>query len=308
MLKTIAVLAACWCASAQSITVALPGRPFAVVPSKDNQTLFVSLVDGPDRGVAVVKRSGGRAELSGNVRMDSGPTGLVLSHDGKLLIAAAHDDVVFVYTQRMSIVGRIGGGAQRIYANVTADDKLLFISEESGQSITVIDLERARANGYAETAILGKIPVGMAPIALTFSPDGKWLYTTSQGAPLEWNWPKACKPEGRNAPTDQITRPEGAIVVISVARSRTDPATAVEARIPAACSPVRMAISPKGDRIYVTARNSDSVLAFDTSKLISDPEHARLAMVPVGTAPVPIAVVDGQEGCRRKLQSLRRIR
>ena len=54
-----------------------------------------------------------------------------------------------------------------------------------------------------------------------------------------------------------------------------------------------MAISPGGERVYVTARNSNAVLAFDTSRLISDPEHARLATVPVGAAPVPVAVIDG---------------
>jgi DNA-binding beta-propeller fold protein YncE len=221
--------------------------------------------------------------------MRPGPTGLVLTHNGKLLIAAVQDNVTLVDTERLSVAGTIGGGSGRVYVNVTADDKLLFVSEEGGHSISVIDIAEARTGGYKE---IGRIPVGIAPIALTFSPDGKWLYTTSQGALPDWNWPKACKTEGRGGSTE-LTRPEGAVIVINVARASTDPAHAVEARIPAACSPVRMAISPAGDRIYVTARNSDAVLAFDTAKLISDPEHARVGMVPVGTAPVPIAVVDG---------------
>jgi DNA-binding beta-propeller fold protein YncE len=42
----------------------------------------------------------------------------------------------------------------------------------------------------------------------------------------------------------------------------------------------------------VTARGSNAVLAFDTDKLVSDPDHARLAMTLVGTAPVPVAVAD----------------
>jgi DNA-binding beta-propeller fold protein YncE len=220
--------------------------------------------------------------------MDSAPTGLVLTHDGKLLIVAAQDNVTFVDVERLSEAGKIGGGAGSVYVNVTADDKLLFVSEERGQSIRVIDIGLARIGRYKE---IGRIPVGIAPIALTFSPDGKWLYTSSQGAPPAWNWPKACKTEGRNSP--ELTRPEGAVIVINVDRARTDPSHAVEARIPSACSPVRMAISPAGDRVYVTARNSDAVLAFDTAKLISDPEHARVGTVPVGTAPVPVAVVDG---------------
>ena len=52
-------------------------------------------------------------------------------------------------------------------------------------------------------------------------------------------------------------------------------------------------MSPSGDRIYVTARNSNAVAAFDAAKLISDPAHSRLGMAPVGAAPVPIAVLAG---------------
>ena len=157
----------------------------------------------------------------------------------------------------------------------------------------MIDLEKARANGYQAGAIVGKIPVGNAPIALTFSLDGKWLYTTSELAAPDWHWPKACKPEGRDPATATVSNPEGAVVIVEVARAMTDPGQSVVARIPAGCSPVRMAMSPSGDRIYVTARNSNAVLTFDTGKLITDPEHARLAMVPVGSAPVPVAVIDG---------------
>src|ERR1039457_6502226 len=170
--------------------------------------------------------------------------------------------------------------------------KLLFVSEERARSITVIDLARARSNGYKADAIVGKIPVANAPIALTFSPDGKWLYTTSQGAMPDWHWPKACKPEGRDPSTAEITNPEGAVIVVDVARASTDPAQGVVARVPAGCSPVRMAITPDGARIYVTARNSNAVLAFDTAKLLSDAGHARVGEASVGAAPVPIAVVD----------------
>ena len=54
---------------------------------------------------------------------------------------------------------------------------------------------------------------------------------------------------------------------------------------------MRMAISPDGHRIYVTARNSNAVEALDTAKLLADPDHARVGMAPVGEAPVPVAVI-----------------
>jgi DNA-binding beta-propeller fold protein YncE len=226
-----------------------------------------------------------------------------MTHDGKLLIVADDEHVVFMDVMRMTsgqgdpILGYIsdGGGSGSVYANLTTDDKFLFVSDENTETITVINLEKARAEGFKETAKVGKIPVGDAPIALTFSPDGKWLYTTSQLAPNSLNWPIACKPEGADPATAKEKYAQGAIIVVDVARAQTDPANSIVANIPAGCSPVRLAISPSGDRVYVTARNSNSLLAFDTNAIRSNAEHAQVGKVPVGSAPVGVAVVnDGQ--------------
>jgi len=271
-----------------------------VTPSKDGCWVFVSLTGGRGGkpGIAVLKRSGGKVDLVRIVPLEAAPTGIRLTHDGKLLVAAATSATVFVDTQKAiaggsdAVAGQIGGGRGSIYANMTADDKLLFVAEENNATITVIDLDRARRDGYKPEAVIGKIPVGIAPIALTFSPDGKWLYTTSELAAPDWKWPIACKPEGLPVPDSVIRNPEGAVIVIDVARARTDPANAVAARVAAGCSPVRMSISPKGDRIYVTARNNNAVLEFDTSKLVSDSSHAMLGIAPAGTAPVPVMVID----------------
>ena len=270
-----------------------------VIPSKDGCWVFVSLTGRDENsGIAVLKRSGGKMELVRVVPFPSSPTGITLTHDGKLLIGAATTATVIADVKKMTegapdaMAGSISGGRGSIYANTTDDDRLLFVAEEYGQSITVIDLERARRNRYAPDAVIGKVPVGLAPIALTFSPDNKWLYTTSQLALPDWNWPKACKPEGAPAPDSVITNPEGAVIVIDVTRARTDPAHAVVARVPAGCSPVRMTSSPKGDRIYVSARNSNAVLEFDTAKLVPDGAHAMVGIAPVGDAPVPVMTVD----------------
>ena len=86
--------------------------------------------------------------------------------------------------------------------------------------------------------------------------------------------------------------PQAAVVVIDVAKARKAPANSVIAKVPAGCSAVRLAMSPKGDRIYVTARNANSMFVFDTSKLLRDPDHALEGRVPVGSSPVGVEVVD----------------
>jgi DNA-binding beta-propeller fold protein YncE len=287
--------------------VPVPGHPFATVLSGDGCWLFTSLTSSDPRslnGVALFERSGGEIRLRKVYPVGGQPTGMVMTHDGKLLIVADDDYVVFMDVDRMiadkgdPIVGFISDGdfPQSVYVNVTADDSLLFVSDEAIECISVINLREARANGFNKSAIVGRIPVGIAPIALTFSRDQRWLYTTSQIAPETLGWPVECKPEGADPATATPKNPQGVIFVIDVARAKTDPANSVVARIPAGCSPVRMAISPAGDRVYVTARNSNSLLAFDTGRFLSDSANARVGSVPVGKSPVGVSVVnDGKQ-------------
>ncbi|HVF66120.1 MAG TPA: YncE family protein [Pyrinomonadaceae bacterium] len=284
--------------------VPLPGHPFSTVASPDGCWLFVSLTTaGPksEDGVALLRRSQGKIEFVRVFSVEGEPTGMTLTHDGKLLVVANGEYVVFMDTARM-----IAGGADpmlgylrdsadyagSVYVNTTADDRLLFVSDEAEQAITVIDLVKARAGGFKETAIIGRVPAGRAPIALTFSPDGRRLYTTSQIAPESYKWPVECKPEGADPATATPRFPQGAIIVVDVERARTDPANSVAAKVPAGCSPVRLAITPGGERVFVTARNSNALLGFDTSKFADDPVHALVGSVPVGTSPVGVAVAN----------------
>jgi DNA-binding beta-propeller fold protein YncE len=292
-------------ANEPAVLLPLPGNPFGVVPSPDGCWIFVSLTRGTGGGIAVVGRKNGVASVTRVVETGGNPEGAVLTHDGQMLIVAANDRVFFLDTQRMidgkrgAMLGalkslpspgpRIGSG----YVSVTTDGRFLFVSDEYAQRITVVDLQKARASKFKQSAIIGTVRVGDLPIAVTLSPDDRYLYTTSESAAGNWGWPAECKPEGTRAPANAPLHPQGAIVVIDVARAETDPSAAVVARVPAGCSTVRLVLSPKGDIAYVSARNANSLLAFDTAKLIADPQHALIGGVPVGVAPVGVAVVDG---------------
>ena len=301
--------------SAGPITyVNLPAHPFGVVTTPDGCWIFVTMIapkipgalseaTGVQSGIGVLSRLGGKITL---VRMipDKGvPGGMVLTHDGKLLVVANGTDVEFLDVSRAisgngdPVVGVIEDhgivNPQSIYVNVTADDHFLFVSNEFARSITVIDLVAARSSNFGANAIVGRISTANLPIAVTISPDQRFLYNTSERALESYGWPKACKPENEDPVTAKIQNPEGAIIVVDVERAKTDPANSVLAIIPAGCSPVRLVLSPHGDRAYVTARNSNELLVFDTAKLLTDPAHARIATVPVGTAPVGVALFEG---------------
>jgi YVTN family beta-propeller protein len=285
--------------------VDVPGSPFQALPSADGCWIFVSMPGGPARGqakIGVLRRAGGKITVERTMPIQGNPTGMVLTHDGRTLIVADGPRLAFVDVDKLvktrsdAVLGYLdepapGGRLGRIYANVTHDDKTLFVADENAQTISVVDLEKIRTSHFHASSIVGKIPTGALPIALAFSPDEKLLYTTSQWAPKSLNWPAECKREGATADTTSVN-PQGAILIVDVERARTDPAHSLVGAVPAGCSAVRLVLSPSGDRAYVTARNSNALLVFDTSKLRSDPGHARIASVPVGTAPVGVAVVD----------------
>jgi DNA-binding beta-propeller fold protein YncE len=285
------------------VHVEIPGNPFEPVATADGCWIFVTMARGGPTGqggVAIVRRSGGNASVVRTVALKGNPAGAVLTHDGKLLIVAAGPMVAFLDAGRLvsgegdAVLGYLDAGEPvgNIYANVTADDQFLFVSAEAAGAIMVVNLAKARASGFTPASVVGLIRTGRAPIALTFSADGKYLFTTSQAALPDWRWPIECKPEAQDRTTSTPDHSKGAILIIDVARAKTQPDSAIVARVAAGCNPVRLVTSPNGDVAYVSARGDFALLAFDTKKLLADSAHALIGRVPVGTAPVGVAVID----------------
>jgi hypothetical protein len=284
------------------VHVDLPAHPFQALPTLDGCWIFVSLFarhEASPTGLAVVRRSRGAASLARVLALEGAPSGMVLTRDGEVLVLAAGDRVLFLDIARLisgqgdPMLGHLddGPGWGRIYVNLTPDEGTLFVSDEKARSITVVDFARARSSGFSAPPVIGKIPVGELPIALTLSADGRHLFTTSQRAPPALGWPLDCVAEG--APADAPpTRPKGAIIVIDVARAKSDPPSSVVAVAAAGCGPVRLVLSPAGDVAYVTARASHQLLAFDSERLVRGAANALVGAVPVGTAPVGVAVID----------------
>jgi 6-phosphogluconolactonase (cycloisomerase 2 family) len=275
------------------LDVSLPGRPFSAVPTPDGCRIFLSLANpgGRDGAVAVLKRANGKLSFESSVMLPATPMGLRLTHDGTIAAVTAGDGVTFLDAQGplsdKSVLGHIeDGGKAAVYVAFTPDDALLFVADERSQSIAAIDFAKARSSGFANSAVIGSIPVGNAPVGLAVSPDGRTLYATAQAIP-EPSWPQDCKSERDDA---RLHR-RGALYAIDVAKAKTDPAHAATRRAEAACNPVRVVLSPRGDRAYVSARGSDALLTFDTAKLLAGDGGALIASVPVGESPVGVAAV-----------------
>jgi hypothetical protein len=69
-----------------SYDISLPGHPFGIVTSQDDQWVFVALADDISGGsIAVLQRGDQGYGLVRTIPLPSGPTGIVMTHDGQLL-------------------------------------------------------------------------------------------------------------------------------------------------------------------------------------------------------------------------------
>ncbi len=264
--------------------VSLAGGPFGVAGSKDGDRWFVAQSSGR---VALLSDRGARPRLVREIPIPGAfPAGEALTRDGRLLLVAEGSGVAVVSVPRAEsgaagpVLGQLQApeaanpqAATAVEVAVSADGRFAFVSLEYADEIAVFDLADAMRHGFRRSGFVGTIPVGLTPVGLTLSPDGRWLYATSELT--------ASDPE------------QGTLSVVSVKRAEAQPRRSVVARALAGCSPVRVAVSPNGAVVWVTARGSNSLLAFSASELRHRPARALLASVRVGAAPVGVAVLSG---------------
>jgi len=182
--------------------VELPGNPFQAVPTNDGCWLFVSMLQ-PERdsrkGLAVIRRSEGKLDLVRIVDGVGNPAGMTLTHDGKLLIIAAGDRVKFLDAARLisgdgnPIIGQLDDKRPIgvIEVTVTSNDSLLFVSNEHGASVDVIDLFQTRKMSFAHPTILGRV-AALVPVSVVLSPDETLLFVSSMTSPPAFGWPVDC--------------------------------------------------------------------------------------------------------------------
>ena len=245
-----------------------------------------SFVDEVDGHVAVLSDSGLHPRVVRVIAVAGDAVGNSLTRDGRYLLIADGSDGADVLSvaraeagARGAVLGTLGkprGGRGAIEVTSSPDGHFAFLSIEDADRIAVYDLGSALADRFKEAASVGSVVLGRAVVGMAVSPDGQWLYATSELA------------AGASAAGGG-----GTLSVISVSQAERDPARAVVATVPAGCSPVRVAVSPEGRLVWVTARESDELLAFSASELRRDPMHALLAAVRVGEAPVGLALLHG---------------
>jgi DNA-binding beta-propeller fold protein YncE len=270
---------------AQTTMVSGLSAPFGVAVTPDGKLAFVSN-DGP-HDVGVYKVSGGSLAPApaGTIGVTGSPAGETITPDGRYLLVSAGSgadviDVAHAVSDPLdAVIGTLSdprlsaGQGSAIEVSVSPDGDYAFVTNEYADLAAVFNLRLALTRGFGPADYVGAIPLGEAAVGMAVSPDGRWLYATSEAVNPRTN--------------------TGTLTVINLHRAETDPAASVVATVYAGCNPVRVITSANGGMVWVDARASDDLLGFSAARLLSDPAHALVSVTRVGEAPVGLALVRG---------------
>lgn len=279
--------------SVRTAEITVPAYPFGVVYAQQNDIAFVAL----KTSLGVLNTSAFIPSLIYEIALPasyvSGGTGIALTHNGRhVLVTASSTALIVVDVAKAAtgspdaVVGVLNGvaaaGDGAIEVTITRDDKYAFVSQEYGSrqtgergTIEVFELQRPAANGTVSGTYVGYLILGDAVVGTALSSDGGILYATSERA--------------------SINTTQGTLSVIDVEKLKSDPSKALITKVAAGCGPVRVIVSQDDQVVWVTARESNALLAFDASKIISDQSAALLASVQVGTSPVGLRFAGANE-------------
>ena len=266
--------------SVGSTRVNVGSHPFGVVTTADGAFSFVTM----NNAVAVLSDASSPAPVLTHVLPAPGSSGSEqLTHSGKYLLVAANSGAIVMNVAsaeagNAAVVGTLNSqfGDGAVEVALSPDDKFAFVTLENNAAMVVFNLESALINGFGPSDVVGKISLGEQPIGMAISPDHRWLYAASRL---------------RNGAPDPS---EGTISVIDLARAEAAPSSAaIVSTVTAGCSPVRIITSPDGSQVWVTSRESNTLLGFSAAAMRSNPSHALIARVGVGASPIGLAMVRG---------------
>ncbi len=272
----------------------LPGHPFAALALPGGRLAVVSMTVAAfpgDRGeLAVLALRGAAASLVRMVplpRTAGGAAGLALTPDGRWLLVAAQAATAVLSVAALEHGGAdpVAGvlsdaGAGQTEVAVSGDGRYAFVTDEASGGLSVFDLALARRKGYAAPGVaVGVVPLARGPVGVAIAPGGAQVYVTTLGGYGDL----------------------GQLWVIGARRAEDGAGqSAVLGHDAAGCQPVRVAVSPDGSTVWVTALQSNALLGYSAATLDRGSPAGKgrrpaalRAVVPVGSEPVGLLLLDG---------------
>ena len=270
----------------KSDNVPTGASPFAVRESTNNQFSFVSVKDG----IEVWQNQAGRAPV--RIRTITVPgqnKGLAITGNGQYLISANGQGAVVINAANAEsgagqmVLGTMSApnlspkGNNAVSVQVTPDNNFVLVTMQNTTKMAVFNLAKAIADGFSKSALVGFVPLNFQPVGISSpSKSSRWIYVTSFERENTGDQPSV-----------------GTLTVVDWQKAEKQPSKSAKTTVNAGCSPARVVLTNNGSTVWVTARDSNSLLAFSAAKLLSDPGHALVADIPVGPGPIGLTPTDG---------------
>jgi DNA-binding beta-propeller fold protein YncE len=255
-----------------------------MVGTADGRWAFTSLTDAAGvAGIGVVALGNGSLRLVRTVTLPSQlirANGMALTHDGRFLLVAGTTATAVLGVAALedgspdSVVGVLPEtGTGQFEVAVTDDDRYAFVTDETSGDLTVYNLATALQSGFSAPGVVADfVPLAVGATGIAIAPNRQRIYVSTFG------------PAG----------PHGQLWVLDSARVESGAGSAaILGHVAAGCEPLRVAVAPSGNTVWVTALQSDALLGFSAPDLTADPAQALRAVVPVGSEPVGLILIDG---------------
>jgi YVTN family beta-propeller protein len=138
--------------------------PYAIIISKDKRFAFVSNFGGPR------PKKEDRTEVSAGTKVAVDDHSIVL-----------RGSVTVIDIRSRKVINEITTRIHPESMTLSPDGNLLYVSDESGDGISVVDAKAFKVVQTINTKPDPSLPYGSLTTALTFSPNGKVLYAANAG-------------------------------------------------------------------------------------------------------------------------------
>jgi len=266
------------------VSVALGSMPLTMRSSPGSTRIVAVLCGYRDQGIQVIDPVSRR--VTQTVAQPAAFAGACFSPDGsRLYVSGGNQDVVYEYTWRAdsaaladSIVlapppGKDGGRVYPAGIACSPDGARLFVAENLADSLVVVDLASRR--------VVQRLATGRYPYDVAVHADGR-VYVSAWGG----SWIATFAPRGKRLvagaritvgphPTSMLLDGAHARLYVTCATSdriavvATDRDSVVDVLSdsapggpPEGSSPNALALSPDGERLYVTEADNDAVAVF----------------------------------------------
>ncbi len=261
----------------------LPAWPFSVAVSPGGERAFVSMPRAGHRGLVSLS-AGSPWRVEGVVWLGdeliprgvavegTGRHVLIANGAGGLLVADAHALRAAADEPFHAVVSAPARGSVQIALEPAG--RFAFVTDEESATLSVFDFGSSLGSESPSATLVGQAVLSPGPVGAVCSSDGRHLFVTSQ----------------RN----RRGRQPGVLSVLVIADLVEAPERVRVVSVAAGHTPVRVAVCASDpELVWVSARDSNSVLAFDRERLVAARARALRAVVGVGIAPTGLAVLAG---------------